>query len=307
MFAILYGCVYTHAFPLHTRGFDITYYTMESFQIDACVRGYHHYKNVWSAVEGEMLQCVREPGNTTDFYVVAVMKGNMVVGHVPRIISSACSLFLKKQGTISSTITGLRQYSRDLPQGGLEVPSTLTFHGDLPSIFKLKKLLSKLSLPWSNSSSTSNSLARSEVDETSNKKQKLEQSKNPVVVCDDDNHIHSSEIWLCRERYVLRMTDRYNIVSGAQLTDRHIDFSQLILKEQFQSIHGFQSTLLLANKPAPVTNKTNCLQIMHCRNNHWITVSTIGCTTTNTVHVYDSLYFSVDNVTMNLLRILFWR
>ena len=150
-------------------------------------------------------------------------------------------------------------------------------------------------------------MARSEVDETSNKKQKLEQSKNPVVVWDDDNHIHSSEIWLCRERCVLRMTDRYNIVSEARLTDRHIDFSQLILKEQFPSIHGFQSTLLLANKPAPVTNKANYLQIMHCRNNHWITVSTIGCTTTNTVHVYDSLYFSVDNVTMNLLRILFWR
>ena len=89
------------------------------------------------------------------------------------------------------------------------------------------------------------------------------------------------------------------------MTDRHIDFSQLILKEQFPSIHGFQSTLLLANKPAPVTNKANYLQIMHCRNNLWITVSTIGCTTTNTVHVYDSLYFSVDNVTMNLLRILF--
>ena len=79
MFAILYACVYTHAFPLHTRGFDTTYYTMESFEVDACVRGYHHYKKVWSAVEGEVLQCAREPRNTTDLYVVAAMKGLLVL------------------------------------------------------------------------------------------------------------------------------------------------------------------------------------------------------------------------------------
>ena len=120
---------------------------MERFEVDACVRGYHHYKNVWSAVKGEVLQYVQEPRNTTNPYAVAVMKGYMVVGHIPRIISSVCSLFLK-QGTVSYTITGSRQYSHDLPEGGLEVPSKLTFHGEPPSILELKKLLSKVSLVW---------------------------------------------------------------------------------------------------------------------------------------------------------------
>ena len=55
---------------------------------------------------GALLQCAREPGNTTNPCAVAVMEGNMVVGYVPRIIYFACSLFLRKQGTISCTITG---------------------------------------------------------------------------------------------------------------------------------------------------------------------------------------------------------
>ena len=63
--------------------------TMECFKVNACVHGYHHYKNAWSAVKGEVLQCVREPRNTTN----------------------PCSLFLRKQGTISYTITGSKQYA----------------------------------------------------------------------------------------------------------------------------------------------------------------------------------------------------
>ena len=32
--------------------------TMECFKVDACVHGYHHYKNAWSAVKGEVLYTV---------------------------------------------------------------------------------------------------------------------------------------------------------------------------------------------------------------------------------------------------------
>ena len=31
---------------------------MENFKVDDCVCGYHHYKNVWSTVEEEVLQYV---------------------------------------------------------------------------------------------------------------------------------------------------------------------------------------------------------------------------------------------------------
>ena len=46
-------------------------HVMESFKVDACVCGYHRYKNVWRAVE-KVVQYVREHGNTTDPYAVAV-------------------------------------------------------------------------------------------------------------------------------------------------------------------------------------------------------------------------------------------
>ena len=67
----------------------------------------------------EELSCRQEGGNRHNPYAVAVLKGTIVAGHVPRKISAACSLFLRRQGTILCTITGVRQFSNDLPQGGL--------------------------------------------------------------------------------------------------------------------------------------------------------------------------------------------
>ena len=50
-----------------------------------------------------------------------------VVGHVPRKISAICSLFLRRGGRIQCEVTGTRQYSRDIPQGGLEIPCRYIF------------------------------------------------------------------------------------------------------------------------------------------------------------------------------------
>ena len=52
------------------------------------------YKAIWDAALGEQLRCQREPTNPHDAYSVAVLKSGVVVGHVPRRISSVCSLFL---------------------------------------------------------------------------------------------------------------------------------------------------------------------------------------------------------------------
>ena len=49
---------------------------------------------------GEELQCAREDSNDKDPYAVAVMKEHDVVGHVPRRISAACSLFLRAAALI---------------------------------------------------------------------------------------------------------------------------------------------------------------------------------------------------------------
>ena len=52
------------------------------------VRGYHCYSDIWDAALGEQLQCERELDNPQDLFVVAVTKTGVVVGHVPRKISS---------------------------------------------------------------------------------------------------------------------------------------------------------------------------------------------------------------------------
>jgi hypothetical protein len=56
-----------------------------SLMIEATVRGYHVYKEIWLATLGEELPCVREVENHRDTLAVAVVKSE-VVGHLPRRI-----------------------------------------------------------------------------------------------------------------------------------------------------------------------------------------------------------------------------
>ncbi len=114
---------------------------MEERELPCCVRGYHVYQAIWAAVIGEVLPCTREPTNPTDRYAVAVVKSGTIIGHLPRKISKLCSLFLSRGGSISCTVTGGRQYSADLPQGGLEIPCSLLFKAKAKEMLKFKKCL----------------------------------------------------------------------------------------------------------------------------------------------------------------------
>lgn len=44
------------------------------------------YKGIWTTVIGETLSSTREPDNANDRYAVAVLKGGMIIGHLPRKI-----------------------------------------------------------------------------------------------------------------------------------------------------------------------------------------------------------------------------
>ena len=72
----------------------------DSFTIEAMIRGYHVYSDIWNAVIDEELPCAKESGNLADPFAVGVMKDGTIVGHVPRKISSVCSLFLQRSGSI---------------------------------------------------------------------------------------------------------------------------------------------------------------------------------------------------------------
>ena len=66
-----------------------------SLAINSVVRGYHVYKDSWEAATGEILRCREERTNIHDPFAVAIIKDDSVVDHVPRKISTVCSLFLR--------------------------------------------------------------------------------------------------------------------------------------------------------------------------------------------------------------------
>ena len=105
---------------------------MEMYKVDSIVRGHHIFKEIWTPFIGEDLECKRDVSNTRDAYAVGIMQledtgSTAIVGHVPRKISAACSLFLQREGSIRCIIMGNRQYSRYLPQGGWKYPVNSNF------------------------------------------------------------------------------------------------------------------------------------------------------------------------------------
>ena len=76
------------------------------FKTDSSVRGYHVYQDNWTPVIGERLNCERQEENPRDRYAVAIRKDGDTVGYVPRSISTLCSVFIRRGGTIFCVVTG---------------------------------------------------------------------------------------------------------------------------------------------------------------------------------------------------------
>ena len=88
------------------------------------------------------------------------------------------------------------------------------------------------------------------------------------------------------------------------LNDKHINYSQEMLKVQFKDagIAGLQSTLTLSKQTSRISSN-KYLQIIHCRQNHWTVTSTIG--SNPEVLIYDFIYESVDKATLDIIKQLF--
>ena len=86
------------------------------------------------------LQSCRETHNDYGNFAVVITdsEDDTVIKCVPSTISVPCDLFLRRGGTISCTITGLPQYSRDLVQGRQKVPCKLVISGPVKDNFKQK-------------------------------------------------------------------------------------------------------------------------------------------------------------------------
>ena len=222
---------------------------MERFSVESCVRGYHVYKDIWIACVGEELPCQRENGNPTDPFAVAVVKSVLTVGHIPRKISSVCSLFLRRNGVMTVCTTERRRFSADLPQGGLEIPCLITFEGAGKDIQKVRKLVTAAMLPTDDIQQT--------------KKRKIS-----VGGSEDTRE------WVQCGGIILTNQDKQILFAGQKLTDQHINYAQSLLRLQFPKLNGLQSTLYQSRSEGFKTT-TDSLQInpfswrpLDCCNNY---------------------------------------
>ena len=100
---------------------------MFMLSVESVIRGYHEYKDIWDpAIGGLELPCKRKPGNPHDPSAVAVVKQSsgtsVVVGHVPRLISMVCSIFIRTSGRMYNVrCNWTTAVLCDLLQGGLEI------------------------------------------------------------------------------------------------------------------------------------------------------------------------------------------
>ena len=305
------------------------------------IRGYHVYKDIWTDPDyDEELECVREPGNSSDPLAVAVKKeisgDAVVVGHVPRSISPICSIFIRRGGIITSRANGHRCYSEDLPQGGLEIPCVFTFstksHKEANKTSRLLESTLSITIKMDSLAINDGDCVASEAgakgrsspqqpaisaleivaDKGSTFDHELTcMSKGGKCVVDlsdmsDKTPAAYLEAGNLPQKKRVKLIDTEPIIMGKELSDVEINLAQELLKNQFPDFNGLQSTLLQEKKTL-LTEKSvrNKVQIIHCKGrHHWAVVSTVCCHL-GEVKVYDSLFTYCDKETEKVIFNLF--
>lgn len=94
-------------------------------------------------------------------------------------------------------------------------------------------------------------------------------------------------------------SDKEDIVSKKLLNDRHINYAQTLLHNQFPKAEGLQNTLL-QNRKRPVKFISG-IWVIHDRGCHLVVVTTND----KSVTVYDSVYSTVTKGTMDVINNIF--
>ena len=78
------------------------------------------------------------------------------------------------------------------------------------------------------------------------------------------------------DRHILKNADKEIIETGLELIDKHIQYSQYLIKIQFSTIGGLCSTLLQNHQMHSLSK--NSLQVVYCSSRrHWIVASNMEC------------------------------
>ena len=248
------------------------------------------------------------PNNAHDNYAVSVMKRRQIVGHVPTTISRPCSVFIRNGGVIKCTVTGSRRFSADLEQGGMEIPCTYCLIGNESWLGKLSNLFKRSKKSGATATDGSKGCCCTVI--------KLEEVKctpstdsnetlvdlSATVSCTGDAKEDDVEddLWVKCGRHTLKKADKEIIESGSELTDRHIQYAQQLIKNQFSTIGGLHSTLFQSQSRESLPD--NSIQVIYCSaRHHWIVVSNMECKK-GVVNVYDSLFTFLDDETVAIVK-----
>ena len=275
-------------------------------------------------MDGEILNCYREVGNTHNPSAVAVRKDAVMVGHIPRAISSVCSIFIRRGGIISCMVNGSRRYSADFLQGGLEIPCILTLRTTNAKLSDKSKKLIEASftmnikilkkqnekvkvepldlVPSLSQSVHGNDIKVEQTSISGNSDNNLVDAF-PGIQADSSSFLTASIGEPITKKQRLSDPDIEIIIMGTELSNLHINVAQRILKEQFSHINELESTLLQGKRQMLTEDMVkNKLQIIHClERHHWITASTVN----NEVTIMDSLFKSIDQETKLTISNLF--
>ena len=125
-------------------------------------------------------------------------------------------------------------------------------------------------------------------------------SANVNIVDEEDVTLSSSssskaepKLWQNCRGIKLLETHRKVIQEGEWLCDEIVNACQLLLKDQYPIIRGFQSTLLADTYGMDPQPSAEFVQIVNVNRNHWILISTVNCPP-STVDVYDSMHLSLS-------------
>ena len=117
-FELLFRITYT--FCMHTKK-RLADMNVKSFEFAAAGRGFHVYQDIWLPYINETVKCLHELGNTYYVFAIKCIKGNMIVGHLPKEISRPTKYPLDWGAIVTATITSENCEKSPLFQGGLEI------------------------------------------------------------------------------------------------------------------------------------------------------------------------------------------
>ena len=187
----------------------------------------------------------------------------------------------------------------------MEIPCILEFFGEAKWLKKISKLIKELGFDDKSEGredKSSESTDASDIAEYEPVKKQAKMDNDTIVLGESpvQGEDTTTKAWVQCDVCTLNFEDKEIIDTGMELTDRHIQYAQQLVKIQFSTIGGLCSTLLQYKSHNYLPQ--NSVQVVFCNSKcHWIVVSNINCNK-GVVNVYDSLFKELDDETVDIIN-----